>query len=609
MTKFDLIRRLAKKASVPESDAMLFFEFFLKRIAGKIKPGMVIKFPDVGYFSRKNGKFTTAEKDDSSEHSDSELIDLIVYSNAPEKLDAKNECYIFKLTGNEYSEPELDSHFSMSLGKPVFRQDKNKPESLIPPKTGAALINYIDSKAELIASQGKILEEKQVQKDFIIHPSSTEIKLPVSKTADNKKDKELRDMAWGFGEDISAKIDRKVSSDTEKFTIRKSQENNSSRPDSLPWDFGSRKFDRGFETSSNKKEDNTKQIKQSETENKNNTTGKEEKILDRKPVDEKSEVKKEEEDKADKKVGNFERVNSFINAKPIKFSINKKPPRELDKMPPGKEIEEETDGGFTEVKSKSVSYNLNVEMDKKSKEEEKDIVIEEEPIKWESSYKKRRKKKKYVPVLLTLASVLIIGAVLLFTVFTDAVFNNSSTNLATNEENSSAEIIERNYDVPVTYPYPKEEGETEIKSVSNNVFSETGKTTTTENETAIKDDAETKTETKVEEPSADESPDNLKTTDNNNNPATEDDKIKSASSNFGTVEKHIYKYKDYFVVQLGSFKSYTAAEQSAKKYEDEGYNSFIEIAEVPGKGTWFRVRVGDFTSLQKAEEFYSNNVK
>ena len=51
MTKAELIRKIAKRSGVPDSEAKIFFEIFLKRISVLLKPGEAIKLNAFGYFN------------------------------------------------------------------------------------------------------------------------------------------------------------------------------------------------------------------------------------------------------------------------------------------------------------------------------------------------------------------------------------------------------------------------------------------------------------------------------------------------------------------------------------------------------------------------------
>ena len=58
------------------------------------------------------------------------------------------------------------------------------------------------------------------------------------------------------------------------------------------------------------------------------------------------------------------------------------------------------------------------------------------------------------------------------------------------------------------------------------------------------------------------------------------------------------KGKVRFTLQLSSFQSRTEAEAFAAKFGPE--KPYLVVSEIPGKGTWYRVRVGDFATAKDA---------
>jgi septal ring-binding cell division protein DamX len=56
--------------------------------------------------------------------------------------------------------------------------------------------------------------------------------------------------------------------------------------------------------------------------------------------------------------------------------------------------------------------------------------------------------------------------------------------------------------------------------------------------------------------------------------------------------------KGHFTLQLSSFPDKSEAEAYAKRFTAQG--AFIVASEIPGKGTWYRVRVGNYGSSQEA---------
>ena len=60
------------------------------------------------------------------------------------------------------------------------------------------------------------------------------------------------------------------------------------------------------------------------------------------------------------------------------------------------------------------------------------------------------------------------------------------------------------------------------------------------------------------------------------------------------------KSEGHFTLQLSAFPERGEAEVFMKKMQTEGYRAFLSPSEIPGKGTFFRVRVGDFATRQAA---------
>ena len=61
-----------------------------------------------------------------------------------------------------------------------------------------------------------------------------------------------------------------------------------------------------------------------------------------------------------------------------------------------------------------------------------------------------------------------------------------------------------------------------------------------------------------------------------------------------------------FTLQISAFQNQPEAERFAAKLRDRGYAPFIVPAEVPKKGTWYRVRMGNFPSKEAASRYLSD---
>jgi cell division protein FtsN len=60
-----------------------------------------------------------------------------------------------------------------------------------------------------------------------------------------------------------------------------------------------------------------------------------------------------------------------------------------------------------------------------------------------------------------------------------------------------------------------------------------------------------------------------------------------------------------FTVQTASGKEKKSAEKTVKALINKGYPAYVAMSEIPGKGTWYRVRIGEFKERKEAEKTLS----
>ena len=58
-----------------------------------------------------------------------------------------------------------------------------------------------------------------------------------------------------------------------------------------------------------------------------------------------------------------------------------------------------------------------------------------------------------------------------------------------------------------------------------------------------------------------------------------------------------------FTLQLGASPNRDDAERQASRFREKGYAPYIVAADVPGKGTWYRVRMGSFPTKDAATRY------
>ncbi|HET9451838.1 MAG TPA: SPOR domain-containing protein, partial [Aggregicoccus sp.] len=61
-----------------------------------------------------------------------------------------------------------------------------------------------------------------------------------------------------------------------------------------------------------------------------------------------------------------------------------------------------------------------------------------------------------------------------------------------------------------------------------------------------------------------------------------------------------------FTLQLSAYQARSEAERFAARLRDRGYAPYIVAAQVPGKGTWHRVRMGSFASKEAASRYLAD---
>ncbi len=163
MTKAELIRKIAKQSGVPDTEAKLFFEIFLRKTAGVTEQGDALSVPEFGYFLPKKGKMNTSNFE--GENIDV-FLDLIVFK--PVK-DEKQDSLIFNVPeGNSNGSQLVDSYFSLSIGKPVIPLQGVKDIDFFLPPSGNELRRLIESKVEKLIDESEVIKNFKTGNDIVI---------------------------------------------------------------------------------------------------------------------------------------------------------------------------------------------------------------------------------------------------------------------------------------------------------------------------------------------------------------------------------------------------------------------------------------------------------
>ncbi len=617
MTTIELINIVAKKAGIRESEAKFFFELFTKRLSGKMKPGESVKFSDVGYFHLRTAKKTAGSSEDEIAGSEKDKINVMLFSKELEQMDDLENNIIFNIHDiPEGEHDEIDSYFSLSVGKPVFPVEGVTDGKLFSQQTGIELRKTLHSKAEQLIStieklEGVMGKEEIVLEKSLLSKRKTEFlkseslsdETPITGEDTFPNPDNIRNRAPNYDKYISGKIKNETTSEPEKGE-KQEADMDESISEKLPWNFGREVFDKKVDYKREDADDIPAEEDMDEEEVETSTPIDE--GIDTDGIDlgiEQEEAQTEKEIERDEKLksviddfitrdepekfGAFERVKSFVSNIEKDKSIDKTEHEESEEEVESElaEIEEETtEDGFMEVQSKSTEYHLD---DDKAKIKKKKETVSSKKSSREDRYLYKRRKRNIVPFLVAFFAIVFVVAIVYLYMESDTILKSEEVekDVLSIVRPASVTVIEREYIFPVTYPYSVSETEEEISGINLALFSD--------EEIVFKPPVPKQEIDKKEEVTT---------------VAKEDEKI-SGEESIGLVSKNVYKYKDYFVVQVAAFKSYSIAEAEAKKYEEMGYNTFVEIAEIAGTGTWFRLRVGDFTTREKANSFANKYIK
>lgn len=264
---------------------------------------------------------------------------------------------------------------------------------------------------------------------------------------------------------------------------------------------------------------------------------------------------------------NFQRVTRLTKEFDISIKETEREEPETDKTP--KRITE-VRGGFQKVKRTTAEFKYDLS-GIKGLDEEEGAAAEEKAGEsfYGQKYRGYRRQNK-IPTLILASVVLIVLAGIIFMYLKLKSENHRMAETI----KQPAKVIERDYQVPVTYPYDSSQGKKPEDLPGKVQNKETTKST-----------------------------DITKTAENIAGNVNE---IRNPV-NAERIESYIYKYPQGIVVQVSSWKSKSIAISEVKKFTKAGYTSFAEQTNVPGLGLYYRVRVGYFKSLNEAKEFANEN--
>ena len=603
MTKAELIRKIAKRAGVPDSEAKVFFEIFLKKSSDLLSPGEAIFLKGFGHFQLRKGKIRTSIPETESSDKDSIFVELMVYYPTKLREEEVKEEIVFNVPVLKYEKYNpLDSHFSLSIGKPVIPVEGVNSSDFFIPLTGQELRKLVESRVDKLIADIEIVKEYTKGNEVLIIDTDS-IKshqlefnwgeVPSKNISDSKLTAKSKDVAnvadepteegisWDFGEDISKEIVEDSILDVEKEEIsiigeqyyeEAAEETVEEKPD---WNFGITMVDEGeSDPEENIEEGIIKEANAGIVESDVARTFAETQnplIIDDIDLEER-----------------FERVRSFSSY----FEED-----ELTKLPDSSsykymrdpdvisledyETDEQTDVDDNEFQSQGKNLESQPErkdeintneqtnnLDNIIKVEAPETDVKDEEVKKNRKSKllKRVEERQssysregVYPVFIIALIVIVAIAIALYFYITKAFIstNNNETKPPVNSK-----VVQRNNENAKTI---------ESKQTSENNSDGSLKVTK-------KNDASSLT---IE-----------------NLPAPVDTSLLHEDIAFG---------KNTYTAQVSSWQSRAAADQQVAKFKAKGYDAYIEKANIPGKGIWYRVKVRNFKSMREAEDFLLSN--
>ncbi|MHB1686205.1 MAG: SPOR domain-containing protein [Ignavibacteriaceae bacterium] len=631
MTKAELIRKLARKAGAPDSEAKIFFEIFLRKASEILKLGEAIKLKSFGYFQFRRGMIKNIS---SSAGSIKNLAyaDLMVFTPLNESEEA-NENLIFNIPSSRDEEFHyVDLYFSLSIGKPVIPLKGVIDTEFFVPPTGIELRKLIQIKVDKLLLDVEVIDQHIKGSEFLLIDAkksnleqfefnwenvySENLEFTWKNNSSKQQtlpgeNSEMEHVAWDFGKDLSRQIEEEVLLDTTKDSEDVLNYDIDSST-GIEWNFG-RPVSEGEEES----EPEFERVETLSASFNNKSFA--ESSRDDDSINDLFSTK-EFDARVAEDLNNFDRVKSVtseLNETAAGFGITKSEndlswnfgniTSEINHENNFKEDEKSFLGKVDELDDKNTGSDLStieIEKDNISKTEEifekekniqpvstGDFHYTSEIAKTNTGNSSSVRARSSLVFFVALTVILFIG-VLLFAVVSKfnfmSLLSGNKILTPTGNSNSQPVVIERDYHVPVNYPYAK-------KDLPGDLAGQGIDPTALNNQ---KIHASNQTQPAKSNLSA-----LLNSSDKKENSA----QTIFPSGKNSKVKENIFGAAGNYSVQVSSWKSKIIAGKEVEKFKRKGFASTLEKAELPGRGVWYRVKVGGFKSLTDAEKFLANN--
>ena len=573
MTRSEVIREIAVRGDIPQLEASRFMEIFLLKMASLLVEGDALTLDGLGSFTR-----IRMTSDQKKENGGSDAIRFV-----PEHPTSLQGDLLFGIPIDVYASPNnLDLYFNLGINRPLIPLKGHTIVVDNIPSSPHEIRKYFDQKVSLVIGSG-LLERTAVSRE-------TKQSIP-SEESRREPEKVLVadeiEVPWEFGSEWKKEEGENILAANElpegKLSSTGSDENIEGE---ASWDFGS--ADERSEDSHEEKalpsymqivkapEKATQEFsidlsefeKEQTVERAAEEISPDKEIAEDRPLDENTHAvdiidvlaKKEQEEEEERK-----RKEAEIDAEYEKFRYQRvRSTAEILNIPHF--LEDDAEAMLNGQPGKDNVALAPVESAPQESQTEELEPEEEE------------KKSGFFKTLLWLLLLLIIAGVIGYFVYEKVYRSAREKNAKAALQNAvSPNIIERDYAFPVTYPYvpvkPEIKADTTASVNKNtNLLSSPPKNTIEEKKTPRTEKAKKEKNTQVLSAPKKVIPPAPR-------PVIKEDKARNTREAEGQY------------VQVMSVKIQSVAESEAARLRSLGKKAIVQQAEIPGRGTWYRVKV------------------
>lgn len=283
--------------------------------------------------------------------------------------------------------------------------------------------------------------------------------------------------------------------------------------------------------------------------------------------------------------------NEIIKKK--KSSIKKLEEEEAEEEPEEDVIEDEINEN-DEIKLKVTEVqNLKGQAlpvgDKENQAEQKPDV--------ETSKIKKVKNESRIWLILSLLFIVVISILIYLRFFGLPSFLKSENRIESAEKQRvNPVIIQRDFSIPVNYPYSPTKRLNWEKEMLAEIIQD-----------SLTQSAQSNTIDDFSPfgPQRNESPQKLENkvdVQETKKPKTESLVIEKSVLSSKMISDHIVQEGNNYLVQTSSWKQKAQAEREVARLKKLGFDSYISESTIKGRGNWFRVRIGKFDTIEKAQQ-------